>query len=66
LSLERWLNVGAFIVVIIRTIGKWMNAGIMEERKIVKPETGVPQGGVISPLLVDRIFFNCAAFLNLI
>jgi RNA-directed DNA polymerase len=39
--------------VIIRTIGKWMNAGIMEEGKISKPEAGTPQGGVISPLLVS-------------
>ena len=39
--------------VIIRTIGKWINAGIMEERKISKPEAGVPQGGVISPLLAN-------------
>jgi RNA-directed DNA polymerase len=39
--------------VIIRTIGKWMNAGIMEEGKISKPEAGTPQGGVISPLLAN-------------
>lgn len=39
--------------VIIRTIGKWMNAGVMEEGKISKPEAGTPQGGVISPLLAN-------------
>lgn len=39
--------------VIIRLIGKWMNAGIMEEGKIHYPEAGTPQGGVISPLLAN-------------
>jgi RNA-directed DNA polymerase len=34
--------------VIIRTIGKWMNAGVMEEGKISKPEAGTPQGGVMT------------------
>lgn len=39
--------------VLIRLIGKWMNAGIMEEGKIRYPEEGTPQGGVISPLLAN-------------
>jgi group II intron reverse transcriptase/maturase len=37
--------------VIRRTLGKWMNAGVMEEGVHSHPEFGVPQGGVISPLL---------------
>ena len=36
---------------IIRMIGKWLNAGVMEEGKLKYPEKGTPQGGVISPLL---------------
>jgi RNA-directed DNA polymerase len=37
--------------VIRRLIGKWLNAGVMEQRRVSYPEEGVPQGGVISPLL---------------
>jgi RNA-directed DNA polymerase len=37
--------------VIIRMIGKWLNAGVMEQGKHWYPEAGSPQGGVISPLL---------------
>lgn len=38
---------------IIRQIGKWLNAGVMEEDILTYPETGTPQGGVISPLLAN-------------
>ncbi len=37
--------------VIRRAIGKWLNAGVMEEGVVSHPERGVPQGGVVSPLL---------------
>lgn len=37
--------------VVIRLIGKWLNAGIMEEKNLYYNEAGTPQGGVISPLL---------------
>jgi len=37
--------------VLIRLIGKWLNAGVMEDGCIYHPETGVPQGGVVSPIL---------------
>lgn len=37
--------------VIRRAIGKWMNAGVMEEGIVSHPERGAPQGGVLSPLL---------------
>jgi len=37
--------------VVIRTIGKWLNAGVMEHGGVHYPEEGCPQGGVISPLL---------------
>ncbi len=42
---------------IIRLIGKWLNAGVMEEGKLKYYETGTPQGGVISPLL-SNIFLH--------
>jgi retron-type reverse transcriptase len=32
-------------------IGKWLNAGAMENGRLTYPEEGVPQGGSISPLL---------------
>ena len=34
-----------------RLIGKWLNAGVMEEGELYYPESGTPQGGVISPML---------------
>jgi RNA-directed DNA polymerase len=39
--------------VLIRLIGKWLNAGVMEEGTVRRPDTGTPQGGVISPLLAN-------------
>jgi len=37
--------------VLLRLIDKWLNAGVMEEGCVYHPETGVPQGEVISPIL---------------
>jgi group II intron reverse transcriptase/maturase len=37
--------------VIRRVVGKWLNAGVMEDGAVWYPERGTPQGGVISPLL---------------
>lgn len=42
---------------ILRLIGKWLNAGVMEEGTVTYPEKGTPQGGVISPLL-SNIFLH--------
>jgi group II intron reverse transcriptase/maturase len=39
--------------VIGRLIGKWLNAGVMEDGATSYPEQGTPQGGVISPLLAN-------------
>ena len=39
--------------VLLRLIGKWMRAGVMEQGYVYHPETGTPQGGVISPLLAN-------------
>jgi group II intron reverse transcriptase/maturase len=39
--------------VLLRLIGKWLNAGVMEDGAIEYPEAGTPQGGVISPLLAN-------------
>ena len=37
--------------VVQRLIGKWLNAGVMEDGSVSFPDAGTPQGGVISPLL---------------
>jgi RNA-directed DNA polymerase len=39
--------------VIARLIGKWLNAGVMEEGRRYLPDSGTPQGGVISPILAN-------------
>jgi Retron-type reverse transcriptase len=37
--------------VLLRLIGKWLNAGVMEDGSVSYPDAGSPQGGVISPML---------------
>jgi group II intron reverse transcriptase/maturase len=39
--------------VLLRLIGKWLNAGVLEEGSLWFPEAGTPQGGVVSPLLAN-------------
>lgn len=39
--------------VLTRLIGKWLNAGVMEQGVVYHPESGTPQGGVVSPLLAN-------------
>lgn len=39
--------------VVLRLIGKWLNAGVMEDGELRYPDSGTPQGGVISPLLAN-------------
>lgn len=38
---------------VLRHIGKWLHAGVLEEGQLQHPEMGTPQGGVISPLLAN-------------
>ena len=39
---------------LLRLIGKWLKAGILEEDgRVLHPELGTPQGGVISPVLAN-------------
>jgi group II intron reverse transcriptase/maturase len=37
--------------VLLRLIGRWLRAGVLEEGNLTHPAAGTPQGGVISPLL---------------
>lgn len=39
--------------VIKRLIGKWLQAGVMEEGVLTHADAGTPQGGVVSPLLAN-------------
>jgi RNA-directed DNA polymerase len=39
--------------VVLRLIGKWLNAGVLEGLVLSHPEVGTPQGGVISPMLAN-------------
>jgi len=39
--------------VLLRLIGKWLKAGVLEDGRVHYPEEGTPQGGVISPLAAN-------------
>jgi RNA-directed DNA polymerase len=39
---------------VLRLLGQWLRAGVMEEGVLPHPETGVVQGGVLSPILAHR------------
>ena len=43
--------------VLLRLIGKWLKAGVLEDGCITYPDAGSPQGGVVSPLL-SNIFLH--------
>ena len=44
--IRRRVNDGA----ILRLIGKWLNAGMMEEDRLEYPDKGTPQGGLCKAL----------------
>jgi group II intron reverse transcriptase/maturase len=39
--------------VLLRLVGKWLNAGVLDAGVVMYPATGTPQGGVISPILAN-------------
>jgi RNA-directed DNA polymerase len=39
--------------VLLRLVGKWLAAGVLEDGYITYPDTGSPQGGVVSPILAN-------------
>ncbi len=43
--------------VLRRMIHKWLKAGVMEERELWYPDSGTPQGGVITPR-TQKVTFN--------
>lgn len=38
---------------LLRLVGKWLHAGVMDGGVLTYPDKGTPQGGVISPLLAN-------------
>jgi len=42
---------------LLRLVGKWLNAGVVEGEILTYPEKGTPQGGVVSPML-SNIFLH--------
>ena len=39
---------------LLRLIGRWLKAGVLEESgEVVHPATGTPQGGIVSPVLAN-------------
>ena len=43
--------------VLLRLIGKWLKAGVMEDGNVSYPDSGSPQGGVVSPSL-SNVFLH--------
>jgi len=39
--------------VLLRLIGKWLKAGVMDSGNVSYPDRGSPQGGVVSPVLAN-------------
>jgi RNA-directed DNA polymerase len=39
--------------VLLRLVGKWLKAGVLDDGVLTYPESGSPQGGVISPMLAN-------------
>ena len=42
---------------LLRLIDKWLKAGVMEDGNVSYPDSGTPQGGVISPL-ISNVFLH--------
>jgi group II intron reverse transcriptase/maturase len=43
---------------ILRLIGKWLKAGVIDGGELTYPESGSPQGGVISPRLSNIVLHH--------
>jgi group II intron reverse transcriptase/maturase len=42
---------------VLKLLRSWLRAGVLDGQRLVHPETGTPQGGVISPLLAN-VYLN--------
>ena len=45
--------------VLLRMIGKWLKAGVMENGSIHYPKEGTPQGGVMTPRTQKITWYFC-------
>lgn len=52
-QLRRFLDLRVLDGVLRRAIDKWLKAGALEGDRLLRSQTGSPQGGVISPLLAN-------------
>lgn len=52
-TLRRFLDERVTDGVLRRAIDKWLKAGVLEEGAVTHPDSGTPQGGVISPILAN-------------
>jgi RNA-directed DNA polymerase len=43
---------------ILKLLAGWLRAGVLTKERLLHPEAGTPQGGVISPLLAN-VYLNC-------
>jgi RNA-directed DNA polymerase len=55
--LRKFLHLRVRDGVLLRLIGKWLKAGVMENGSVSYPDAGSPQGGVVSPLL-SNVFLH--------
>ncbi|MCI0419573.1 MAG: hypothetical protein L0312_10180 [Acidobacteria bacterium] len=45
---------------LLRLIGKWLKAGVLDTNgEVIHPATGTPQGGIVSPILAN-IYLHCS------
>ena len=55
--LRQFLRLRVCDGVLLRLIDKWLKAGVMEDGSVSYPESGSPQGGVISPM-ISNVFLH--------
>jgi RNA-directed DNA polymerase len=55
--LRQFLQLRVRDSVLLRLIGKWLKAGVMEDGSVSYPTSGSPQGGVVSPM-ISNVFLH--------
>lgn len=45
---------------LLRLIGKWLKAGVLDTNgEVIHPAAGTPQGGIVSPILANIYLHYC-------
>jgi group II intron reverse transcriptase/maturase len=52
-KLQEVLRLRVIDGVLLRLVGKWLHAGVFEHGNVSHPDSGTPQGGVVSPILAN-------------